>query len=158
MNGELMSRAWLYFQYGWGRYGGWGVSALTLVFTFLTMMRVYMGTPVTLGLLIIGVVGVVFMASMVLVGRHSMRMYRGIVSMEHALVTANNPVWRRYIDSYIALVNYLLELEDYVTTVSTEPSNNDRVKVLSSRLSRAREALVGSTIHLITEWEKNKIS
>ena len=97
----------LEYQYGYSKYGGWVVQLLTLIFSAIAAVR---GSPLSflLPLILIGA-GLGFYG-MILLGRHEVLRSGGFSGLEHAILTARNPVW----SMYLAIIVKLLREEGHV--------------------------------------------
>lgn len=138
-----LRRTWVFFMYGYGKYGGWAVSGLTLVFSFLTMMRLYLPfLPVTVDLAVLIGAGVVFAVAMVVLGARAMSMRRvGVTVVEHALLTANNPVWSAYLRQYLLLTRLISELSMLAESMNGDDEARTILEELRTELNKASREL-----------------
>ena len=95
VEGREVNEVLLYFQYGYSKYGGWAVQGATMVFAAAAALRGVMPPLPTAAAILAGLV--LGFLGMVWVGKRMVLTERGLAGLEHAMLTARNPVWRQYL-------------------------------------------------------------
>ncbi|MGC8597080.1 MAG: hypothetical protein ACP5NY_04080 [Thermocladium sp.] len=97
-----LRRVILDFQYGYGKYGAWVVQLTTMMLSAVAALRGVF--PIPLLLLIVAASAVAGFSGMVLLGRVEVLRSGGFSGLEHALLTARNPIWSMYLVAWVHIL------------------------------------------------------
>ena len=131
----------LEYQYGYSKYGGWVIQLLTLIFSAIAAVR---GSHFALLLIFIG--AALGFYGMILLGRHEVLRSGGFSGLEHAILTARNPVWSMYLAIMVKLLReegHVEEANQLVAVLSRYMDPNDPARAILEEASEG-EVVVGS--------------
>ena len=133
----------LEYQYGYSKYGGWVIQLLTLIFSAIAAVR---GSHFALLLIFIG--AALGFYGMILLGRHEVLRSWGFSGLEHAILTARNPVWSMYLAIMVKLLReegHVEEANQLVAVLSRYMDPNDPARAILEEASEG-EVVVGSDL------------
>ena len=134
----------LEYQYGYSKYGGWVVQLLTLIFSAIAAVR---GSHFASLLLLIFIGAALGFYGMILLGRHEVLRSWGFSGLEHAILTARNPVWSMYLAIMVKLLReggHVEEANQLVAVLSRYMDPNDPARAILEEASEGEEVVVGS--------------
>ena len=130
----------LEYQYGYSKYGGWVIQLLTLIFSAIAAVR---GSHFALLLILIGVA--LGFYGMILLGRHEVLRSGGFSGLEHAILTARNPVWSMYLAIMVKLLReegHVEEANQLVAVLSKYMDPNDPARAILEGASEGEGGVV----------------
>jgi len=134
----------LEYQYGYSKYGGWVIQLLTLIFSAIAAVR---GSHFALLLPLILIGAALGFYGMILLGRHEVLRSGGFSGLEHAILTARNPVWSMYLAIMVKLLReegHVEEANQLVAVLSRYMDPNDPARAILEGVSEGEEVVVGS--------------
>ena len=135
----------LEYQYGYSKYGGWVVQLLTLIFSAIAAVR---GSHFALLLIFIG--AALGFYGMILLGRHEVLRSGGFSGLEHAILTARNPVWSMYLAIMVKLLReegHVEEANQLVAVLSRYMDPNDPARAILEGVSEGEGVVVVGSDH-----------
>ena len=131
----------LEYQYGYSKYGGWIIQLLTLIFSAIAAVR---GSHLAFLLLILIGAALGFYG-MILLGRHEVLRSGGFSGLEHAILTARNPVWSMYLAIMVKLLReegHVEEANQLVAVLSKYMDPNDPARAILEGVSEGEGGVV----------------
>jgi len=138
----------LEYQYGYSKYGGWVIQLLTLIFSAIAAVRGSHFAPLLLPLILIG--AALGFYGMILLGRHEVLRSGGFSGLEHAILTARNPVWSMYLAIMVKLLReegHVEEANQLVAVLSKYMDPNDPARAILEGVSEGEGGVVVGSDH-----------